>query len=36
MAISLLIVIGGLMVSGIWTMWIYRMQALIGGLVVSI
>lgn len=33
---SLLILIGALMVSGVWTMWIYSMQAVIGGFVLPI
>ncbi|WP_370304523.1 cytochrome c biogenesis CcdA family protein [Cryobacterium sp. TMS1-13-1] len=33
---SMLILIGVLMVTGLWTMWIYSMQALIGGFVLPI
>lgn len=33
---STLILIGVLMVTGLWTMWIYSMQALIGGFVLPI
>jgi cytochrome c-type biogenesis protein len=31
-----LILIGVLMVSGLWTMWLYQLQALIGGVVLPI
>lgn len=33
---SMLILIGAFMVTGVWTMWIYSMQALIGGFVLPI
>nr|WP_308287733.1 cytochrome c biogenesis protein CcdA [Cryobacterium sp. 1639] len=33
---SMLILIGALMITGVWTMWIYSMQALIGGFVLPI
>lgn len=33
---SMLVLIGALMVTGVWTMWIYSMQALIGGFVLPI
>ena len=33
---SMLILIGALMASGVWTMWIYSMQALISGFVLPI
>jgi len=33
---SVLILSGALMVSGVWTLWIYSMQALIGGFVLPI
>jgi cytochrome c-type biogenesis protein len=32
----MLILIGVLMVSGIWTIWIYQLQALIGGVTLPI